>query len=123
VPFYNKVLDKGALNDIIHECYELKGANETIALLDSIKDLGFTSATRSGLSFAASDLKIPEKKADILNDAEKTVDKIERAYRNGVITAGERHNQILDAWTHATEVLGEELMGRFRSYLKGEGKL
>jgi DNA-directed RNA polymerase subunit beta' len=110
MPFYNKLLDKGALSNIIHDCYETKGPMETIALLDGIKELGFKCATLSGLSFAATDLRIPPAKKAILEDAEKTVEKIERAYRNGVITAGERHNQILDAWTHANEVLGEELM-------------
>ena len=115
LPFYNLVLDKGALSDVVAECHKLQGQKKTIEMLDSIKSMGFHYATVAGLSFSSSDLKAPRKKDAVIKKAEGEVEKIERNFRRGIITSGERHNQIVDCWTHATELVGDDLIAELAS--------
>ena len=74
------------------------GKAATIDLLDAIKSTGFRYSTLAGLSFAITDLRIPEEKKAILDATQKEVDRIEKAYQGGAITEGERYNQIIDVW-------------------------
>ena len=110
MPFYNYALDKKGSGIVISDCYRLVGRTETIGLLDKLKNLGFKQSTLAGLSFGLSDLRIPAKKVTIVAAAQKQVDKIERDFRRGAITEGERHNQLIDVWIHAREQVGNEMM-------------
>ncbi|MCI0652133.1 MAG: DNA-directed RNA polymerase subunit beta' [Planctomycetes bacterium] len=108
--FYNHEMGKKDLKKVIHDCYQQRGRKETLRLLDSMKDLGVKAATRAGLSFSVDDLRIPPHKLAILQKTQGSVDRVEGLYQRGVITEGERYNQIIDLWTHATEEVGDELM-------------
>ncbi|MBL6720972.1 MAG: DNA-directed RNA polymerase subunit beta' [Planctomycetes bacterium] len=110
MPFYNYKLSKGAIQGLISDCHHLLGRQLTLGLLDDLKDLGFKAATRAGLSFAASDIRVPDSKTDILDETQGEIDKIEKAYNRGVITEGERYLKIIDLWTHAREKVGQDLM-------------
>jgi DNA-directed RNA polymerase subunit beta' len=63
-----------------------------------MKQIGFRYSTVSGLSFAITDLRIPEEKKELLDKTQKKVDRVEKAYQAGAITERERHNQLLDLW-------------------------
>jgi DNA-directed RNA polymerase subunit beta' len=115
VPFWNMELDKGNIKKVISEAYEVIGKERTVDLLDALKELGFKSATRAGLSFAASDLVTPKQKETILGDTDAKVLEVNKQYGKGVITEGERYNQVIDLWTHARERVGEEMMKEWRS--------
>ncbi|MCE2883243.1 MAG: DNA-directed RNA polymerase subunit beta', partial [Planctomycetaceae bacterium] len=67
-------------------------------LLDAMKAVGFRYSTVSGLSFAITDLRIPNEKKALLDATQKKVDRVEKAYQAGAITERERHNQLLDLW-------------------------
>jgi DNA-directed RNA polymerase subunit beta' len=110
MPYYNSPLRSGELAKVISDCYELLGRRATIDLLDDMNRLGFHTATRSGLSFATDDLVTPESKPKIIAAAEKEVLKRNKLYQRGIITEGERYNQVLDAWTHAREQITTEMM-------------
>ena len=110
MPFYNETLRSSALASVISDCYEILGRRATIDLLDDMNLLGFREATRSGLSFATDDLITPPNKAKIIAAAEKNVLRIMKLYQRGIITEGERYNQVLDAWTHAREQITTEMM-------------
>ena len=111
MPFYNYQLDKKGIQALISDCHHLLGRDATLRLLDDLKALGFKASTKAGLSFGASDIRIPGSKGDILADTQKEIDKIEKAYHKGVITDGERYLKIIDLWTHAREELvGQDLM-------------
>ncbi len=114
-PFWNKELDKGNIKKVISEAYEIIGKERTVELLDALKELGFKSATRAGLSFAASDLITPRQKEAILDETDGKVLEVNKQYGKGVITEGERYNQVIDLWTHARERVGEEMMKEWRS--------
>jgi len=110
MPFYNTPLRGRDLAAVISDCYEILGRKATIDLLDNMNQLGFREATRSGLSFGTDDLITPSNKAKIIAAAEKSVLKILKLYHRGIITEGERYNQVLDAWTHAREEITTQMM-------------
>jgi DNA-directed RNA polymerase subunit beta' len=110
LPFYNMPLRSSDLAMVISDCYESLGRRKTIDLLDSMNQLGFRESTLSGLSFATDDLITPPSKAKIIANAEKAVLRILKLYQRGIITEGERYNQVLDAWTHAREQITTEMM-------------
>jgi DNA-directed RNA polymerase subunit beta' len=110
MPFYNMLLGKKRLGQVIQDCYEVAGGRATIDLLDNIKDLGFKQATLAGLSFGLKDLRIPPEKQDIIDRTQKRVDRILKNYQSGVLTEGERYNQVIDAWTHARVAVTNAMM-------------
>ncbi len=110
MPFYNQSMTQKRLSGVISDCYKIMGSCETIDLLDRIKDIGFKSATLAGISFGLTDLKVPTKKQSIINETQKKVDKIQKNYQSGILTEGERYNQIIDAWTHARVAVATEMM-------------
>ncbi len=114
MPYYNKQQDKGGLRRVIADCFEYLDRRNTIIVLDTIKELGFKFATQSGMSFAASDLYIPEEKAAIVAEADKKAMKYQKAYQRGLITASEKHRNVIEAWTHAVEDLSGRLMEKLK---------
>jgi DNA-directed RNA polymerase subunit beta' len=108
--FYNIPMRSSELARVISDCYQALGRRKTIDLLDNMNRVGFSWSTRSGLSFATDDLITPANKGRIIGSAEKDVMKIMKLYQRGVITDGERYNQVLDAWTHAREQITKEMM-------------
>jgi DNA-directed RNA polymerase subunit beta' len=110
MPYYNYELDKRGIQSLISDCHRLLGRDATLKLLDDLKDLGFKSSTRAGLSFAKDDIRIPDAKPAVLAATQKEVDKVDKSFQKGVITEGERYLKIIDLWTHAREKVGEELM-------------
>ncbi len=121
MPFYNYALTKKGIQDVISDCHKILGREATIRLLDDIKDLGFKSATRAGVSFAKDDMRTPAAKDRIMRATQEEVDGIERNYRHGVITEGERYNQIIDCWTAAREQIGQEMMSELKADVR-DGK-
>ena len=121
MPFYNVTMSQKMLSRVISNCFEFTGSAETIDLLDRIKDLGFKYATLAGLSFGITDLKIPARKAEIIDETEKKVSKILKNYNDGVLTEGERYNQVIDAWTNARVEVTNEMMQGFKKDVKQDG--
>ncbi len=107
---YNKPLRKKELQELINLSYRLAGNKKTVIFADRIKDLGFNMATKSGLSIAIDYLTIPEKKVEILAEAERKMAEVEEQYQEGLITESERYNKAVDIWSTATERVTEEMI-------------
>ena len=101
--FANEIMDKKKLNDFIGVCYELLGSEATAEVADTIKHLGFTYATVSGMTIAVSDITVPPRKQAILEETAARVDEAERQYRRGLITEEEQYNKVVELWTRATD--------------------
>ncbi|MCK4959506.1 MAG: DNA-directed RNA polymerase subunit beta', partial [Planctomycetes bacterium] len=110
MPFYNMLMDKKKLGGVIQNCYDIVGSKATITLLDDIKEIGFKHATLAGISFGIIDLRIPPEKQGIIDSTQKKVDRVWKNYQNGVLTEGERYNQVIDAWTHARVAVSNAMM-------------
>ena len=87
--------------------------------LDKLKDLGFKSATRAGVSIGINDMIIPEEKPAVIEKARGSVAQVEKQYRMGAITDGERYNKIVDIWTQATEEISSAM---YRTLEHNEGR-
>ena len=79
------------------------GQEATAEMADRIKDVGFRYATRSGTSIAMSDLIVPSKKHEILEEAEKQVGEVERQFRRGLLTDDEQYTRTIELWTDARD--------------------
>src|SRR5260370_23895012 len=76
--FYNRPAGKKQLSDIIWRCYQVAGPAATVATLDELKELGFTEATRAGISIGISDMIIPKEKETELENAYKQIRQVEQ---------------------------------------------
>ncbi len=108
--FYDLALSSKMLARIIADSYQQLGRGKTIDLLDKMKDIGFRESTRSGLSFAADDLRTPLNKENVLKETEKKVDYFRKQYDKGNITEQERYNNVIDLWTHARDDITKQMM-------------
>ena len=117
--FYNKVCGKKQLSDIIWRCYKAVGQQKTVETLDRLKEMGFSAATKAGISIGITDMMIPKEKAGQLEKAYKEIGEVEKQYRRGIITDGERKNKVQDIWTHTGEELANAL---FRTLEHNDGK-
>src|SRR4029077_36461 len=117
--FFNKAAGKKQLSDIIWRWYQVAGPQSTVETLDRLKELGFTEATKAGISIGISDMIIPKEKATELENAYKQIRQVEQQYRKGIITDGERYNKIIDIWTHAGDEISNVM---FRTLEHNEGR-
>jgi DNA-directed RNA polymerase subunit beta' len=101
--FVNEPLDKGALQDLIGECYQRMGTEVTTQVADGIKDIGFEYATHSGVTIAISDLTIPDEKTSIIEETEKSIAKINRQYRRGLLTEEEQYTRVVELWSQTQQ--------------------
>jgi len=114
--FYNKVIDKSSLKQIVIECHELLNNEETARLLDNIKKLGFDYATKSGTTIAMEDIQVPQSKPQLLAEAEEKVAVIENQYNRGIITDDERYNGTVGVWMETTDKITNAISDSFDRY-------
>ncbi len=117
--FFNVVLTKKNLRDIIGEILSLTSVPETSEFLDKIKDMGYAFAFKGGLSFSLGDIIIPPEKKNLIDDANSKVDGILGNYNMGLITNNERYNQIIDVWTSTNSHLTSLSMKRISEDQQG----
>lgn len=108
--FFNDVADKKALSKIVDQCYRKLGYAATSVLLDGIKFVGFRYATQAGVTIGVSDIEIPEKKKELLAEAEAQVEKVENQFRRGLITEEERYRKVTGIWRKTTEDVTKALV-------------
>ena len=112
IPFsvVNKELSKKETEFLIDYTYRHAGTKETVILADRLKDLGYEYATRAGISICINDMKIPVRKEEFVEDAEKEAADVDQQYSDGLITDGEKYNKIIDIWSKVTDKITKEMM-------------
>ncbi|HWS17765.1 MAG TPA: hypothetical protein VN223_07110, partial [Candidatus Elarobacter sp.] len=114
MPFINGLLKKKGLGQAVNYCYLRFGLETTVKMLDGIKQLGFSYATRAGLSIGIDDMVIPEHKKGLVKDAEKQVIAVQQQYLDGAITNGERYNKVIEIWSNVTEKVADEMFNNMQ---------
>ncbi|PIR55324.1 DNA-directed RNA polymerase subunit beta' [Candidatus Peregrinibacteria bacterium CG10_big_fil_rev_8_21_14_0_10_36_19] len=99
LPYYNESIGKKQLSNIVTECYENVSEKATSILADNLKDIGFKFATKSGISIAQEDMKVPAIKTKIIDDASEVVKQINNQFWKGLITDDERYNHTIKIWS------------------------
>ena len=109
LPFVNGTLKKKGLQSLVSFSYLKLGHDQTVALLDDLKTLGFLSATRSGVSIGIDDMVTPPSKKAIIADARKEVDKLQKQYEDATMTNMERVNKVTAIWSDVTDRVAKEM--------------
>jgi DNA-directed RNA polymerase subunit beta' len=112
--YRDDLMKKKNLSELVLQSYRRAGLKETVEFLDRLKRFGFDFATIGGISIGVEDLEIPAEKAQLLEEAQKRVERFQRAYNTGQITFGERYNKVIDAWTHANNDVAEAMVSSMR---------
>jgi DNA-directed RNA polymerase subunit beta' len=112
VPFtlINKQLTKKNVSDVIDAVYRHCGQKECVIFADRMMGLGFSNAAKAGLSFGKDDLIIPKEKPELILSTQGEVKEFEQQYQDGLITAGERYNKVVDAWSRCTDLVASAMM-------------
>ena len=113
--FRDELMKKKQLSETVLQSYRRAGLRATVEFLDRLKRFGFDFATMGGVSIGVEDLEIPAEKQDLLAEAQKRVERFQRAYNTGQITFGERYNKVIDAWTHANNDVAEAMLASMRT--------
>ena len=112
VPFalINKQLTKKNVSDVIDAVYRHCGQKECVIFADRLMGLGFQQAAKAGISFGKDDLIIPKEKPELITKTQNEVKEFEQQYQDGLITAGERYNKVVDAWSRCTDAVAAAMM-------------
>ncbi len=107
--FVNADMHKKNVRKVVSELIRFVGIEHAQPYLDSIKDLGYQHATKSGLSWGMDDLIIPHDKKAIMNKAKEQVAAIYEEYLNGYLSDTERRSRVIEIWVGVEEKLRADL--------------
>ena len=105
----NRVLDKGAISDLVKLCYRTTDLKETNIFADRLMYTGFQFATKSGCSISVEDFVIPQDKEQDIAEAQERVDEFERQFENSLIIESEKSNKVIDTWTDTSDKIGNKM--------------
>ncbi|MCL4130013.1 UNVERIFIED_CONTAM: hypothetical protein GTU68_062102, partial [Idotea baltica] len=108
--FFNRLLKKKELGELLDEAYRTAGNKATVIFADRIKSLGYTFSTTAGISIGIQDMVIPDSKITILDAADKKVEEIDQQYQEGLITSGERYNKVIDIWSEVGDKIADDMI-------------
>jgi DNA-directed RNA polymerase subunit beta' len=114
LPFINGLLKKKGLQELVNFVVQRYGHDMTVAMVDQLKDLGFQSATRAGVSIGINDMVIPAEKERLVEDARRQQIEVEQQYRDGAITGGERYNKVVAIWSDVTDRVAEAMFKKMK---------
>ena len=107
-----KPFAKGILEKVIAQVFKRYKTTETSIMLDKMKDLGFKYSTLSGITISISDVVTSDTKEEIIAEANKMVEKINKQYNRGLITEEERFNKVIATWDGAKAQVQKELVAK-----------
>jgi DNA-directed RNA polymerase subunit beta' len=113
----NRDMTKKAISELINVCYRTVGLKETVVFADQLMYMGFSYATRGGLSIGVNDMVVPEDKGKILSAADAEVKDIQDQYASGLVTDGERYNKVVDIWSRTNDQVAKAMMNKLGSEL------
>ena len=107
---------KKQLKQILEKVINTHGASRTAEVLDDVKAIGYKYSTRAAMTVSISDMTVPAQKAEMLEEAQKTVDKIGRNFRRGLITEEERYRAVVETWQETDKELTDVLLKGLDKY-------
>ncbi|RDU63504.1 DNA-directed RNA polymerase subunit beta/beta' [Helicobacter sp. MIT 14-3879] len=119
IDLWNRVMKKKDISNLIDYVNKENGMSIMARFLDDLKDLGFTYATKAGISISAYDVIVPSDKKSIVDEAKKKVKNIQAQFDSGLLTEQERYNKIIDIWTDTSNNMGKDMMKLIESNKDG----
>jgi DNA-directed RNA polymerase subunit beta' len=114
--YRNTLMDKKAIKEIVSECSHKLPNQTTADMVDKMKNVGFDFATRSGISIAMNDLRLPDEKEGLMKEADALVADIEEQFSLGLITDEEKDNQTIAIWRNTTDKVQKIIQNRLEEY-------
>ena len=111
----NKEMTKKNISKLLNSCYRKLGVKESVLFADHLMYLGFAQATLSGISIGMEDMVIPPTKKAIVDAADAEVRDIEKQFDQGIVTAGERYNKVVDIWSRTSDKIANAMMENLSS--------
>ncbi|WP_218311283.1 DNA-directed RNA polymerase subunit beta' [Alteromonas antoniana] len=111
----NQAMGKKQISRLLNACYRTLGLKDTVIAADQIMYSGFHYAMIAGASVGIDDMVIPEAKKEIIDAAEAEVIEIQEQFQNGLVTAGERYNKVIDIWSNANEKVAKAMMDNLKT--------
>ncbi|MDD5652290.1 MAG: DNA-directed RNA polymerase subunit beta', partial [Candidatus Moranbacteria bacterium] len=109
IPFINEELTKSELKKIVSQMLAIVGQERTAKFVDDVKNLGFKSASKSGISWGMDDLVVPERKKEIISESEEKISAVIDQYNAGLLTNEEKRNKSIEIWNEAKNNITEEV--------------
>ena len=119
VRYVNELMGDKKLKAMIEDVYHTQGPWLTIQMLDAIKSVGYKNATFFGATLSMDDILVPAEKKEMVDKANKEVEKIVNDYSKGVITGEERYNRVCDIWARTNDELTDLMMKNLASHKDG----
>ena len=116
LPEINFLVKKKNLKQILEKVMDVHGAMQTALTLDDIKSIGYKFSTRAAMTVSIHDMTVPETKETLLEEAQKTVDRIAKNFRRGLITEEERYKEVIETWRNTDEQLTHDLLTGLDNY-------
>ena len=107
---------KKQLKSILEKVINTHGASKTAEVLDLIKSMGYKYSTRAAMTVSISDMTVPEQKQEMLAEAQRTVDRISKDFRRGLVTEEERYRTVVETWNETDKKLTEVLLAGLDKY-------
>ena len=107
---------KKQLKQILEKVINIHGAVKTAEVLDLIKSTGYHYSTRAAMTVSISDMTVPARKQEMLEEAQVTVDKISQNFRRGLITEEERYRAVVETWNETDKELTDVLLAGLDKY-------
>ena len=114
--FRNYLMDKKAIKELVAEGTHQTSNDDVAEMVDQMKNIGFQYATKSGISIALNDLRLPPEKADLLAEADAQIAQIEEQFNMGLITEEERYNEAVSIWRATTDKVQNVIEKRLKEY-------
>ncbi len=116
IEFVNKTVGKNGLKDLLAEILDKVSPEATAIVADEFKRIGFKFATKSGITISAFDMLVPEKREELIAEADETVRKINNQYWKGWITEDERYHHAIRLWSALKNNVSNEMIEKFQKY-------
>ncbi len=110
---FNETVKKKEMGVIVERLSDNYDKSVVAEALDKLKNLCYRFATQSGLTVSIDDVRTPAAKRALLDDYEEQADKVEKQFRRGIITDGERRQQEVRIWTDATAQVQAAMVAEF----------
>ena len=116
LPEINFLVKKKNLKQILEKVMDVHGAMQTALTLDDIKAIGYKYSTKAAMTVSIHDMTVPASKEELLENAQKTVDRIAKNFRRGLITEEERYKEVIETWKNTDDQLTHDLLTGLDKY-------
>ena len=106
----DELVGKKQLSKIVDQCFHTQGEHKTAQVLDRIKALGFKYSTVGAITVSVADIKVPEVKKTMLDEADESVRKVNNLFRRGLLSEDERYNRVINIWNECTHNLRDQIL-------------